>query len=222
VNNSAEIYKDPPVLPVAVTVTRVGGNEADAPFRSLNGDYNFAGFSSFKPNKSPEEILREGSFGGTYYRDIVSSVDNVKYIGKEVLKDSVADGWVSGLKSSMLTSRSYDVKVNRYGVKCGGSLGMWESSGWISNVDPYGWFQWYCRFFSGRRCSDDDRQIQRWNSLAGLKGRFRSQLCGKIVNSGKKFDDASVSPVVRQTLLHWGFEVTEEKIQIYKKAKGIK
>lgn len=38
---------------------------------------------------------------------------------------------------------SYDVDVNKYKVKCGGTLDMWESSGWISPIDPYGWFQWY-------------------------------------------------------------------------------
>ena len=51
----------------------------------------------------------------------------------------------------------HSMGVNKFGAKCGGSLGMWESSGWISSLDPYGWFQWYCRFFQGRRCSDDER-----------------------------------------------------------------
>lgn len=82
--------------------------------------------------------------------------------------------------------------------------------------------QWYCRFFAGRRCSDDVRQIQRWGSLAGPKGRFRSQMCGKIVNAGKTAGDGTVSPVVRQTLHHWGLEITEEIVTSYKKAKGIK
>jgi hypothetical protein len=121
----------------------------------------------------------------------------------------------------MMCSATYDVTVNKWGSKCGGSLGMWESSGWISDVDPYGWFQWYCRFFAGRRCSDDERQIGRWNSLAGPKGRFRSQMCGKIHNSGKKVGDASVSPVVRQTLHHWGLEITDKKMAEYKKKKGL-
>ena len=56
----------------------------------------------------------------------------------------------------------YDESVNRFGVKCGGSLAMWESKGWISEQDPYGWFEWYCHFYSGRRSTDDDRQISRW------------------------------------------------------------
>ena len=46
----------------------------------------------------------------------------------------------------------------KYKAKCGsGGLGVWESNGWMSDVDPYGWFQWYCRFYQGRRCSDDQR-----------------------------------------------------------------
>ena len=73
----------------------------------------------------------------------------------------------------------------------------------------------------GRRCSDDERQIGRWSSLAGPKGRFRSQLCGKIVTAGKAAGDKAVSPVVRQTLHHWGLEITEEKIKEYKKYKGL-
>merc|ERR1712025_882347 len=78
-------------------------------------------------------------------------------------------------------SQVYRKHINKYGVKCGGSLGMWESSGWISDSDPYGWFQWYCRFYNGRRCEDDSRQISRWLKSAGAKGRFRSQLCNKIL-----------------------------------------
>jgi len=94
---------------------------------------------------------------------------------------------------------------------------MWESSGWICSLDPYGWFQWYCRFFNGRRCTDDERQISRWNKCAGDRGRFRSQLSNKCLLQGKQADDATISPVIRQTLLHWGFELTEEKLRKHEK-----
>lgn len=93
------------------------------------------------------------------------------------------------------------------------ALGMWESSGWISDADPYGWFQWYCRFYEGRRSSDDARQIARWKGVAGPKGRFRSQLCNKIVSAKARHDDVSISPVIRQTLWHWGLVVTEKVLQ---------
>lgn len=75
----------------------------------------------------------------------------MQYKGSEVVATSCLPEWVKGLEKRVLTSSTYNVGVNRWGAKCGGSLGMWESSGWISEVDPYGWFQWYCRFFAGRR-----------------------------------------------------------------------
>jgi hypothetical protein len=86
-----------------------------------------------------------------------------------------------------------------------------ESKGWIHEQDPRGWFQWYCRFFQGRRTSDDVRQIKRWAACAGVKGRWRNQLCGRVkkANNAGRFDDATVSPVIRQTLLHWAYELTE-------------
>mmetsp|Transcript_22066 Transcript_22066/g.51900 ORF Transcript_22066/g.51900 Transcript_22066/m.51900 type:complete len:124 (-) Transcript_22066:95-466(-) len=119
-----------------------------------------------------------------------------------------------------LTSSTYRNNINKYRVKCGGSLGMWESSGWIVDVDPYGWYQWYCRFYQGRRCSDDARQISRWLKSAGPKGRFRSQLCNKILAAAARHDDVSISPVIRQTLLHWGLEITPEVLEKHIKRVG--
>jgi hypothetical protein len=100
------------------------------------------------------------------------------------------------------------------------SLGMWESSGWIVSTDPYGWFQWYCRFYRGRRCDDDARQISRWLKSAGPKGRFRSQLCNKIHAAGTSFDDTSISPVIRQTLWHWGLVITPDVFAKHLKRVG--
>merc|ERR1712154_403079 len=128
-------------------------------------------------------------------------------------KETVDPNWISNLdQRTMLTSSTYKQTVNKYKVKCGGSLGMWESSGWIADSDPYGWFQWYCNFYRGRRCDDDERQISRWLKSAGPKGRFRSQLCNKIFAQGgmPKVNDVTISPVIRQTLLHWGLEITED------------
>ena len=99
--------------------------------------------------------------------------------------------------AKQITSAHYNQGVNRYNVKCGASLDEWETSGWITSVDPYGWFQWYCRFYLGRRSSDDERQISRWKGICSESGRFRNNLIGKIYSAGKKYDDTSVSPVIR-------------------------
>ena len=63
--------------------------------------------------------------------------------------------------------------MNKYGVKCGTSLRFWENKGWISKIDPYGWFQWYFRYWSGRRSKDDKRQINRWKKIVS---KFRGKL----------------------------------------------
>jgi len=96
-----------------------------------------------------------------------------------------------------------------YGVKAGQDQVYWEEHGWIDERDPRGWFQWYCRFYCGRRMDDDDRQIGRWKGVCGEKGRWKNNLINKILNAGASFDDSRISPVVRQTCLHWAVEVTE-------------
>lgn len=204
----------------------------------------FTDFPEFRPNLKPAEVIKLGSFGGTYFRDIYSAPAKTEYSGDLVFKQLPWKdwGWVEGQDiqidagvvvatnlasngfkfdnsprtakfstSSMLTSPTYDVNQNRFGVKCGGSLDMWESSGWINPLDPYGWFQWYCWFYLGRRSDDDKRQIQRWLASAGPKGRFRNQLLNKCEKEGKIPEDARVSPVIRQTLQHWGLEVRAKK-----------
>jgi len=68
---------------------------------------------------------------------------------------------------------------------------------------------WLCRRSTRRQASGDERQISRWNGIAGEKGRWKQNLVAKCLRSGKAFDDESVSPVVRQTLLHWAYEINE-------------
>jgi hypothetical protein len=181
----------------------------------------------FHPQCSPKfdyynfaEVIRAGSFGGTYFRPIMSAVTNIDYKAQDVLDDTLPKKWIDDIPTTWLTSAVYREHVNKFGVKCGGSLGMWESSGWIADSDPYGWFQWYCRFYLGRRCSDDARQISRWLKCAGPKGRFRSQLCNKILAASAKCDDKTVSPVIRQTLLHWGLEITPEVLEKHRQRVG--
>mmetsp|Transcript_27306 Transcript_27306/g.61042 ORF Transcript_27306/g.61042 Transcript_27306/m.61042 type:complete len:375 (-) Transcript_27306:229-1353(-) len=165
--------------------------------------------ASFHPNRSPEEVLRAGAFGGTYFRTIKSGV--VKRTLSGAWKELPPE-WTKGLGQRQLSLpwNKYDTSANKFGVKSGTTLEDWESSGWITSYDPYGWFQWYCRFFQGRRCEDDGRQIGRWLKCCGPTGRWKGNLCGKVLVSSSTFDDPQVSPVVRQTLLHWGYELTEE------------
>ena len=222
ITQKKELYKDPPSYP-PINIT-IASNVAPLPTRNpKTGELSFELLPRdvvFTPNRTPEEVLRAGSFGGTYFRPITSAVTNVQYTSSTVLADTVEPSWITGLdKKTVLTSMTYRNAVNKFGVKCGGSLGMWESSGWISNVDPYGWFQWYCRFYRGRRTSDDARQISRWAGVAGIKGRFRSQLCNKIIAANTTCDDRKISPVIRQTLLHWGLEITEDVLSKHKKRK---
>ena len=171
-------------------------------------------------NRTPEEVLRAGAFGFTYFCPITSAVMNTRYNPKDVLREMVETSWIEGLDGKMLlTSSTYRPQVNKYGVKCGGLLGMWESGGWIADSDPYGWFQWYCRFYRGRRCYDA-KQISRWLKSAGPKGRFRSQLCNKILAANTRADDPAISSVIRQTLLHWGLEITPNILEQHKKRIG--
>ena len=168
----------------------------------------FKDHPEFKPNLSPHQILKMGAFGGTYFRPIYSSVTKKHYKSEDVIKE-YPKSWFKDIDiEKMVTSSKYDKKVNKYGVKCGSELEDWERSGWMHEQDPYGWFQWYCRFYMGRRTDDDKRQIKRWLALAGPKGRFKNRLVNMIKKKDAKYDDASISPVIRQTLLHWGYQIT--------------
>jgi len=117
---------------------------ADPPTRNKKNQLVFEDSPDFKPNLSPKEVLQLGSFGGTYFRPIYSSVTKQKY-GSEVWKELPSD-WLEGLNvKTQVASSIYDDSKNKYKSKCGASLEEWESSGWMRAQDPYGWFQWYCR-----------------------------------------------------------------------------
>eukprot|EP00639_Heterosigma_akashiwo_P035806 CAMPEP_0194719076 /NCGR_PEP_ID=MMETSP0296-20130528/10558_1 /TAXON_ID=39354 /ORGANISM="Heterosigma akashiwo, Strain CCMP2393" /LENGTH=278 /DNA_ID=CAMNT_0039620643 /DNA_START=80 /DNA_END=912 /DNA_ORIENTATION=- len=193
-------YKNPPARPPSDI--GILNKTEPVPTRNKFGELVFPDYPDFKPNLTPKEIMQLGSFGGTYWRPIQSGVTGEKYSGQ--WKEFPMD-WFEGLDvGKQVTSRKYDPAVNKFGVKCGGDLDMWESSGWIAAVDPYGWYQWYCRFYLGRRCADDARQIGRARGVIGERGRFRCQLMNKVHAAGAAHDDARVSPVIRQTLQHWG------------------
>ena len=149
---------------------------------------------NFSPNKTPIEVIREGAFGGTNFRDIYSGIDGKWY--KNSWKEFVQ---IKNIDAKFYASDYYDVNINKYGVKYGISLRFWKNKDWISKIDPYGWFQWYFRYWLGKRSKDDEREINRWKKIVS---RFGSKIVQMIRDSGSKFDDFSISPKIRQILLH--------------------
>ena len=156
----------------------------------------------FGANKTLIEVIREGTFGGTCFRDIYSSVT-----GKWYEKSWKEFDQLKNNDQKYYCLDYYDVRVNKYGVKCGTSLRFWENKSCINEMDPYGWFQWYFSYWLGRRLEDDERQINRWRKIVS---RFRGKLVKMIKNNDSKFDDYSNLPKIRQILLHWGYELTEK------------
>ena len=155
----------------------------------------------FGANNSPVKVIKEGAFGGTYFRVIYLGIN-----GKWCRKSWKEYDQLKNIDQKFYCSAYYDVSVNKYGVKCGTSLRFWENKGWINEIDPYGWFQWYFRYWLGRRSEDDERQINRWKKIVS---RFRSKLVKMIKDAGSKFGDYSISSKIRQILLHWSYELTE-------------
>ena len=191
------------------------------PTRDQDGNFLFASHPNFTPNKSPEECLREGAFGGTYFRTLHSA--HLGIVIKDDWKE-LPKSWLKDLNiGKYITSSEYDANMNKYGVACGQSIEQWEANGWINHdYDVRGWFQWYCRFFQGRRCPDDERQISRWRKCAGNTGRWRRTLLKKYVSAGMRTvtdegddDIEGVSPAIHQTLHHWAYELRQGVLDQY-------
>lgn len=182
------------------------------------------GCADFRPNLSPREMLERGMHGGVYFHP-KGGKQGVKYPYAKhpngipgVGVEEFPEAWFAGIPERLYRSRTYSVANNMYKVKSGLDQAAWETNGWINAVDPRGWTQWYFRFFEGRRLKggEDERQISRWRGVCGAKGRWKRNLLNKIVKTAASrgvdphtlLDDASISPVVRQTLLHWAYEVS--------------
>lgn len=196
-------YKVPPAP--TPPKAKVYAKRASAPTRdSTTHRFAFSDAPGFDPDCSPAEVLAMGAFGGTYFRDIWSGVRQRVLSGETALRALPPQWWKDLDKATQLCSPTYNRRVNHFKVTCGGSLDMWESSGWVNPIDPYGWFQWYCHFFRGRRTSDDARQIERWTKFTAPNGRFVKPLLKKCRAAKTSTNDSKVSPVTRQNLLHWG------------------
>lgn len=160
-------------------------------------ELHFDDYPEFRPNLTPRQIFKMGSFGGTYWRPIDSAVTGKHHANRHLKYDFLQD-----IPDRLMTKpwEEYDVNINKYGVKVGQTLEAWEKAGWIKKSQPYGWVQWYCDFYNGTRGADDRRQIDRWLALAGPRGRFRLRL----INMLKQKKD---SPKIRQTLQHWAYKL---------------
>lgn len=187
-----------------------GANKRNAPYRNSRREIVFDDYPEFRPNLTPREMFEMGSFGGTYWRAIHSKITKKNYPATKHHKYSFLKG-ISENKMSRDWD-DYDVNINKYKVKVGQSLEEWERKKWITKYDPYGWVQWYCNFYAGRRCPDDERQIKRWEGLAGPNGRFRKWLITEIKRKGSggdKYKNYNISPAIRQTLQHWAYKLTK-------------
>ena len=156
----------------------------------------------FGTNKTPIEVIKEGSFRGTYFRDIYSGINS-----KWQRKSWEEFDEFKNVGKKYYCSNYYDINVNKCKVKCRTSSRFWENKGWIYFIDPYGWFQWYFRYWLGRRSLDDKRQIARWK---GIESRFKGKVAKMIKYVDGTFDDYSISPVIRQVLFHWGYELVKD------------
>jgi len=134
----------------------------------------------FTPDLTPKEMLALGVFGGKYMTDC---------------RQEFPDSW---WREAKLSPRKKDVSLNCFGVDAGTPLSVWRRKGWIYPDDPRGWFQWYCRYYMGRRLPDEDhRQIGRWKAFR----RHAAQ-----VKRHCEAGDVFCRRRQRQALLQWAYD----------------
>ena len=133
----------------------------------------------FTPALTPAEMLKLGVFEGKYCNDC---------------RDEFPSSWFTHAK----LSDTPDPSINCFGVKSRQPLSVWREKGWIIEPDPRGWFQWYCRYYLGRRIAGvDDKQIARWKSFARHAGQIRANC---------EPHDTMCRPRQRQALLQWAYD----------------
>ncbi len=210
--------------PIVGGVTRSPITRTKQPeYTNIGEPIHFEDHPTFVPNLTPRQMFKLGSFGGTYWRPIHSSVTNKNYHDQhlefatyktfEPMSGYLREvTWWEDIPNDLLTQSQCDETKNRYKVSSGTSLEYWESRNWMHPQDPYGWVQWYCRFYAGRRTQDDERQIARWKAFAGLRGRFRLRLINMCKRANTTYDDELISPVIRQGLQHWAYVLTKEDV----------
>ena len=133
----------------------------------------------FAPELTPGQMLALGVFGGKYMTDC---------------RREFPKSWFAKAK---LSPQGRDCQCNYFGVEASQPLAVWKKKGWIHPQDPRGWFQWYCRYYMGRRTEDDARQIKRWKAI-----RRHVRQIERHCEPG----DLTCRPRQRQALLHWAYD----------------
>ena len=134
----------------------------------------------FQPELTPRQMLRLGVFGGKYMTD-----------GAQEFPPA----WFKGAK---LSPQGQDAKLNFFGVNASQPLAVWREKGWISPDDPRGWFQWYCRYYLGRRLPvEDERQIKRWKAMQRHVRQIQAHCAPYDLKCRRR---------QRQALLHWAYD----------------
>ena len=134
----------------------------------------------FRPELTPKEMLALGIFGGKYMTDC---------------RGEFPEDWFADAK---LCPERHDASLNFFRVNASQPLSVWRKKGWIYREDPRGWFQWYCRYYLGRRIPpEDDRQIRRWLAMRRHVVQLQKD-CAR--------GDLACQPRRRQALLHWAYD----------------
>ena len=133
----------------------------------------------FRPELTPVEMLAMGVFGGKYMTDC---------------REEFPESWFAHAR---LCHERHVPELNFYGVNASQSLQNWREKDWIYPEDPRGWFQWYCRYYMGRRCPHDERQIKRWKAMR----RHIAQIRANCLEGNWR-----CRPKQRQALLHWAYD----------------
>lgn len=133
----------------------------------------------FTPDLTPAQMLRLGIFGGKYMTDC---------------RKEFPASWFTHAK---LCADRHDPRLNCFGVNASQPLREWRRKGWIHEQDPRGWFQWYCRYYMGRRTKDDARQIRRWRAMARHVAQIKNNCEPGDVECRRR---------QRQAVLHWAYD----------------
>lgn len=138
----------------------------------------------FKPDLTPKQMLGLGVFGGKYMTDCAEKT-NTEYPRE----------WFTKAK---LCKEKHDASLNLFKVNASQPLSVWRKKGWIYKDDPRGWFEWYCRYYMGRRIPDEDaKQIKRWKAITRHIAQIGKNCSPLDLNCRRK---------QRQAVLHWAYD----------------